>query len=327
MPLTNPLVRYAMLGLQRCYMPEKKLWSYKYHLDDRPEPNQSVPQSDSFYSLNVLLGLTRNLDAIADEPYDLKAIFSAAVHSLLSHRARNYAYGMALWSSAELGFDLPEEVINKARALTAAPDAAVHWTGQDVGMMLSGVVAQARLDPVWAKTATSLRDVILTSFRAPSGLFFDSGTGLRKYFASFATQVYCALGLYQYGEAMHDDIAISAANACVVRLIALQGPHGEWPWFYSVGRGTVVDFYEVYSVHQHGMAPAILHHAIMHNVLGAREALIRGFNWLFGENELGRTMLRPELQLIHRSQRRVRDQWYPKRQISACVEEHDTWSE
>src|SRR5262245_33593719 len=42
-------------------------------------------------------------------------------------------------------------------------------------------------------------------------------------------------------------------------------------------QGTVVDFYEVYSVHQHGMAPAILHHAIRHGVAGAREALVKGF--------------------------------------------------
>ena len=61
---------------------------------------------------------------------------------------------------------------------------------------------------------------------------------------------------------MDDPLAILAANACVTKLIALQGPQGEWPWFYAAGQGTVVDFYEVYSVHQHGMAPAILHHAI-----------------------------------------------------------------
>jgi hypothetical protein len=76
--------------------------------------------------------------------------------------------------------------------------------------MLSGVVAQSRLDPAWCKIATSLRDVILTSFRAPSGLFFDSGTGFRRYFASFATQVYSCLGLFHYGEAMDDPLAIAA---------------------------------------------------------------------------------------------------------------------
>ena len=285
-------------------MPRAGLWSHKYHLDGRPEPNESVPQSDSFYSLNVLLGFARNPEIVAGEPYHLEAIFKVAARSLLLLRARNYAFGMALWAGAELGFDVPANILAKVRDLNGDPATAVHWTAQDIGLMLSGVVAQSRLDPAWCKIATSLRDVILASFRAPSALFLDSGTGYRRYFATFATQVYCCLGLYHYGEAMDDPLAIAAANACVTQLIALQGPRGEWPWFFAPGRGTVVDFYEVYAVHQHGMAPAILHHAIMHGVPGAREALVKGFIWLFGDNELGRTMLRPELHLFYRSQKR-----------------------
>jgi hypothetical protein len=65
-------VRYATLGLRRCYMPRAGLWSHKYHLDGRPEPNESVPpHSDSFYSLNVLLGFARNPEIVAGEPYHL----------------------------------------------------------------------------------------------------------------------------------------------------------------------------------------------------------------------------------------------------------------
>jgi hypothetical protein len=301
----SPVIRYATLGLRRCYMPRTGLWSHKYHLDGRREPNESVLHSDGFYSLNVLLGFARNPEIVAGEPYHLEAIFKAATRSLLLQRARNYAFGMALWAGAELGFDVPAIILAKVRDLMGDPAVTVHWKAQDIGLMLSGVVAQSRLDPAWCKTATSLRNVILTSFRAPSGLFFDSGAGFRGYFASFATQVYSCLGLFQYGEVMDDPLAIAAANACVTQLIALQGPRGEWPWFFAPGRGKVVDFYEVYAVHQHGMAPAILHHAITHGVPGAREALVKGFIWLFGDNELGRTMLRPELHLFYRSQRRA----------------------
>ncbi len=305
MSSSSSVIRYATLGLRRCYMPRAGLWSHKYHLDGRPEPNESLPHSDGFYSLNVLLGFARNPQIAAGEPYHLEAIFKAAALSLLVQRTRIYAFGMALWAGAELGFDVPANVLAKVRDLKGDPAAAVHWKAQDIGLMLSGVVAQSRLDLAWCKKATSLRDVILASFRAPSGLFFDSGTGVRRYFASFATQIYSCLGLFHYGEAMDDPLSIAAANACVARLIALQGPRGEWPWFFAPGRGMVVDFYEVYAVHQHGMAPAILHHAIVHGVPGAREALVKGFIWLFGDNELGRTMLRPDLHLFYRSQRRA----------------------
>ncbi len=95
------------------------------------------------------------------------------------------------------------------------------------------------------------------------------------------------------------------ANNAAARIIALQGPRGEWGWFYYVPRGFVVDFYEIYSVHQHGMAPAFLHHAVEHGVPGAREALKRGFLWLFHNNELGMSMLRPEEHMFYRSQLRA----------------------
>jgi hypothetical protein len=298
------LIRYATLGLRRCYMPRAGLWSHKYHLDGRPEPNESVPHSDGYYSLNVLLGFARNPEIIAAEPYDRRAIFKAATGSLRSQRARIYAFGMALWAGAELGIEIPEHALAKIRSLTADPAAAVHWTAQDIGLMLSGAIAQSHLNPAWCDISTSLRDAIFASYRAPSGLFFDSGLGFRRHFASFASQVYSCLGLYHYGEAMGDSVSIAAANACVANLIALQGSRGEWPWFFVPAQGTVVDFYEVYSVHQHGMAPAILHHAIRHGVAGAREALVKGFVWLFGDNELGCSMLRPELHLFYRSQKR-----------------------
>ncbi len=64
----------------------------------------------------------------------------------------------------------------------------------------------------------------------------------------------------------------------------------------------MLDFYEVYSVHQYGMAPALLECAERHDVPGARDALIKGFKWVFGSNQLGRSMLVPELALSIRSQ-------------------------
>ena len=107
----------------------------------------SVPHSDGYYSLNVLLGFARNPEIIAGEPYDPKAIFETAARSLLLRRARIYGFGMALWAGAELSFDLPTHVLAKIRDLNADPSAANYWTAQDIGLMLSGVIAQSRLDP------------------------------------------------------------------------------------------------------------------------------------------------------------------------------------
>jgi hypothetical protein len=124
---------------------------------------------------------------------------------------------------------------------------------------------------------------------------------LRRLWASFASQTYLTLACYHYGEWAQDERALQLANRCARKLIGLQGPMGEWPWFYDVMNGRVLDYYEVYSVHQDGMAPAFLEHAEKHGVVEAHDALRKGALWIFGNNQLGLSMLVPHLGMIIRS--------------------------
>ncbi len=300
----TPLSAYALAGLRRCWMPERGMWSHKYHLDGRQPENESVPHSDLYYSLNVLLGLSTVRAELAGEPYDVAALFAALCDALPRHSVRNGAPGMALWAAAELDLDVPGAVADRLRVLAADIEPAVRWTAQDAGLSLSGVAAQARRDPSWRPLAEKLSRVLLDRFSGPHALFRDATQGPRRHFATFATQVYAALALYHHGELAGDARSIAAANAIAAKLIALQGPLGEWPWFYLPAADRVIEAYEVYSVHQHGMAPAFLHHAIRHGVPGARAAMLRGFEWIFGANQMRTSMLVPALSLIHRSQAR-----------------------
>ncbi|MFL5252631.1 MAG: hypothetical protein ACJ8AI_07015 [Rhodopila sp.] len=298
------MVRYALAGLRRCWMPDAGRWSHRYHLDGRAIPNESRPHSDIYYSINVLLGLARVRDALAMEPYDVSGLFRSLCEAMPRHGMRNGAWGMALWAAAELGLDVPGVAADALRRLIADADRLSGWTAQDLGLTLSGVAAQLRYDHKWMPLAADLRDLLLAQFKGPRSLFRDSSKGPRRYFATFATQVYATLALYQFAEITGDPEALAAANACVTKLIELQGSYGEWPWFYEPRQELVLDQYEVYSVHQHGMAPAILHHAHAHGVAGARAAIERGLGWIFGSNEMGISMLAPSLQLIYRSQAR-----------------------
>ena len=300
----SPLTTYGLRGLRRCWMPEQRRWSHKYHLDGRMQRNESRPHSDIYYSLNVLLGLARVREGLATEPYDVAAVFGDLCQASAGQQMRNGAWGMALWAAAEWDLDPPGVVAAKLRNLSSDLSPLVAWTAQDVGLSLSGATAQSSRDASWRPLTRALRDLLLSRFRGPGVLFRDSGSGLRRHFGTFATQVYAALSLYQYGEFAEDTVAIEAANACVVKLLALQGQMGEWPWFYWPGRDRVLDRYEVYSVHQHGMGPALLHHAVGHGVPGARAAIVKGFSWIFGANEMAVSMLVPAESLIYRSQAR-----------------------
>lgn len=297
----SPLVNYALGGLQRCWMPEHGRWSHIYHLDGRDPSNESLPRSDVFYTLNVLLGMSR-VDELPDS-INVSEIFRRNVRQLTRMPVATYAFGMALWAAAELELDVSEDVVQHLNSLLGDRNNWRDFRAQDVGMLLTGIVAQARTGRrEWYQFAGPLFSFLSDRYHSESGLFFDAASGFRRRFASFASQIYLTIACYHYGDFAGNAAAIAMANACTRKLIALQGPRGEWPWFFDAQHGQVIDFYEVYSVHQYGMAPALLECAERHDVQEARAALIKGFNWVFGENQLGRSMLIPELQLSIRSQ-------------------------
>jgi hypothetical protein len=299
----SPLVSYALQGLSGCWTPERCRFSYRYRLDEFDPPNESLPELDTFYTLNVLLGMSK-LPPIKGLSVDIPAIYGSCCGEAGDPRWRKYTYGMALWAAALLKLAPPAKLVDETRRILDDEAQLGTLTAQGVGMLTSGATAMAVAEGGnWRLIADSLVERIRRNyFLERTKLFFNQGKGPRRSFSSFASQVYSILALYQYGEAFEQGWAIEIANSAVSRLISLQGARGEWPWFYYVPGGRVVDFYEVYSVHQHGMAPAFLHHAVAHGVPGASSALIKGFNWLFGDNELQINMLRPAEHMFYRSQ-------------------------
>jgi hypothetical protein len=285
-------------------MPQHGRWSHIYHLDGRAQPNQSIPESDVFYTLNVLLGFSRIGYLGLNHDFNLPKIFRENVELVPKLSSPKYAYGMALWAGAELDIDIPYDT--HATIVSFVEDRR-HWKAfraQDLGMVLIGCVAQAHRtgSARWASTAHELLAFLSQHYTCPTSLFLDQPTGGRRGFSSFATNTYLTLACYLYAEWSGNERALALANACTRKLLELQGPQGEWPWFFYTPGGRVVDFYEIYSVHQSGMAPAFLECAERHGVPGATEALVKGFKWIFGQNQLKRSMLWKREGLICRSQ-------------------------
>ena len=302
---SSPLVAYALDGLRRCWMPQHGRYSHRYRLDAAPG-NESVPASDLFYTLNVLLGFSALPSLSGAERGNIAALYAHCCRQARAVPLKTYAYGMALWSGARLGLAPPGWVADLVTSRLSSRRGRSSLTAQDAGMLTSGCVALALAEGGnWTRAAADLAEHLRRRHHDPhSGLFYNSGAGWRRRFSSFAGQVYPALALYQYGEAFAAEWAIGLANTAAARLVARQGRRGEWPWFFHVPSARVVDFYEIYAVHQHGMAPALLQHAVRHRVPGARDALVRGFGWLFGDNEMGVSMLRPAERMFYRSQLR-----------------------
>jgi hypothetical protein len=275
-------------------------------LDGRVQPNESLPESDVFYTLNVLLGLSR-LSQIPNG-LDVPATFERNVLHLPKLPVAKYAFGMALWAAAQLKLEIPKDVERHIEVLLSNRKNWSTFRAQDLGMILTGIVAQIRAGRAkWYRYAGPLFTFAAEQYVGSSGLFLDAPVGPRRRFASFASQIYLALACYSYGEFARNSRAVKIANACSRKLISLQGPNGEWPWFFDAESGIIVDFYEIYSVHQFGMAPALLECAERQEVPKARDALIKGFKWVLGDNQLAKPMLMPEWHLSIRSQARKRE--------------------
>ena len=302
----SPLVSYAIEGLRRCWMAPLGRYSYRFRFDVPELCNESLPESDAFYTLNVLLGLSQLGEPAGWEYLNLKTTYDGCCGELRSPTSRVYALGMALWVAARFDIDPAGWLIDRVDTILTDRRRLHCLSAQDIGMLLSGCTALAlRESRRWRAAGELLCSLLCEHYWDPvSHLFYNQGIGYRRRFSSFASQVYSILALYQFADAFNVGKALDIANRAAQRIIQLQGSRGEWGWFYYVPRAQVVDYYEIYSVHQHGMAPAFLHYAVEHGVPGARQALVKGFLWLFGKNEMAVSMLRPSEQMFYRSQLR-----------------------
>src|SRR6185437_7323132 len=217
-PANSPLIDFALRGLDRCWLPDLGRWSHIYHLDGRAQPNDSIPASDVFYTINVLLGMARvgRLPPHVDVP----KIFLRNVAQLPTLPVNKYAFGVTLWASAELGLPIPDALMQYVETVIRDQTKWKAFRAQDLGMILVGVAAQCKADQQkWAPLAADMFDFLRDRYPASSGLFYDAATGFRRRYASFATQTYLTLACYAFGELTGDDAAVQMANRCSRKLI------------------------------------------------------------------------------------------------------------
>src|SRR5262249_31900057 len=139
----SPLIAYTLRGLSGCWMPDKGRWSHIYHLDGRAQPNESVPESDVFYSLNVLLGMARLADR-SGVGVDVAATLERLALDMPRLPMKTYAFGMALWASAELGLALPRAIEDRIFAFLENREAWKSFRAQDIGMLVTGLSCQVK---------------------------------------------------------------------------------------------------------------------------------------------------------------------------------------
>ena len=261
----------------------------------------SAPEGRSLrYTVMTEIGLRRASAAGMEHPFDLEKVRDATLAELGSPELRPGDFGLLLWADSLA----PRGHADEFQALLRASLAQQGGLAAREGMEVAWIVQGLALSSLHGDLLDEALGVLLESNAAPSGLLYHYGPGSRRRrFPNFATQIYGVLALATADRLGLDERAGPAARRLADRLLELQLPDGGWPWLFDADRGTVVERYEVYSVHQHGMAPMAL---LELDDPRYAEAASRGVDWLHGQNDLGIEFADAKERLIYRSIRRRR---------------------
>jgi hypothetical protein len=262
------------------------------------------------YSLMVELGLLRAREAGYELPIDVDELNGVAWRALSGTDLEPGDIGLMLWVETRRGGDRGEELAVRLESALAVSGGLAARLGMELGWIVLGLAhhVAAGGGATGRRLLELALDQMLEANRAPSSLMRHFGAdGWRRRFPNFATQIYAVLALSVVAAHELDARALPAARALADLLIGHKLPDGGWPWLYDAERGTVVERYEIYSVHQDAMAPMAL--LELWEVTGERRYLEAGahsLRWIDGDNELGRDMVDRENKLVLRSIRRRR---------------------
>jgi hypothetical protein len=269
---------------------------------------EAEPRGESIrYTLIVLLGLLRAQQAGAQVPIEPERLRRAVDRALGRPEVTPGDFGLLLWVESRAGTASAERLIASLDESLRAHDGLPAREGLELAWIVTGLALNAEVSEAGRTQLQQALDQLLANQR-PSGLFRHFGApGVRRRFPNFATEIYSVLALTEVARLGLDDRALPAARKGADRILELQLPDGGWPWLYDAERGDVVERYEVYSVHQHGMAPMTL--LELTEVSGDERyasAAKRGVPWMFGANELGVDMAPLDRGMTYRSIRRRR---------------------
>lgn len=213
--------------------------------------------------------------------------------------------GLTLWLLSRLGDPRAETVC--ADLATLSDSDLVPLEGMEIAWLVIGA-AHARGAGVAA--AAPLHDrflqVMHTRRAERSPLFHHLGSRQgRALLPNFATQVYSLLALAESVRVTDDATDLADARRLADHLVELRHADGGWPWLYHAEKGTVVEAYQVYSVHQDAMAP--MAYFALSEVTGDdryARAGADGLPWCFGHNELGFQFYDASQRFAHRAIKR-----------------------
>jgi hypothetical protein len=209
------------------------------------------------------------------------------------------AVALAAWAAVEVNGEHPTALLQR---LARVVHSGVPLATVDLAWILTALVA-VRLEgtgDVFDVAARRLLEAQGTQGIFPHQVPAQAQSPWRAHVGSFADQIYPVQALARAYGLTGDSRLLEASNRTAQRLCELQGPAGQWWWHYDTRTGGVVERYPVYSVHQHAMAPMVLHDLVEAGGDDHRSEVAAGLAWLHAPAETAEEMISERFGLVWR---------------------------
>jgi hypothetical protein len=281
-------IRYCIAGLNNMYFESENVFSASYKCNNGIMLNHRDRDHEYRYTMNTLLGLHKAQTSGYSLSIDVESSYRSLSSQIQKQSISSENIAATVWTGKTLCMAVPSEAMSLFNAIAKESSVWQSLTAQAIAWMIYACIECG---------GNHLKDAIRLALHASrfyihreSCLVRHVPSGFRSSWASFAASCYMAHAFLILGRKTEDENIKEMGLGIARKLVSLQGPLGQWAWFYDVQAGRVADYYPVYSVHQHSMAPFFLLEAIDQGYSEFREPLLKGFRWVLGQNEFHQKM-------------------------------------
>jgi hypothetical protein len=314
------LISNSIELMENMYDEDTGLFSFSTRLVQGKYINDFQNDGKYRYTVNVMAAIQR-IQRSQPTKWNLKEMLDGYVARHLLNDVNAGNRGLLLDVLARENHPAAERIYLWLHPLLDDRSRALAFPIQETAWALIGVSTYARQtgSPQAMGLARKLIAYISHDLLNRNTLLPKHNNSLRGTFVSFGAIVYFLMSLHHYASLFDDQARLTLFKSAVTRVLELQGSNGEWPWFIDSATGRVMDWHQVYSVHQDAMAMLFLLPALDLGVAGTGDAIIKSYRWLFGHNALGCTMLQHNPFFIYRSIRVKGPAEQPRRLLRALT--------
>jgi hypothetical protein len=301
-PHESLLWRTCTSSLKRFYLPDAGILARRLIWDGQELCPAPEPSPRNTAEVAKALYLLRRGDFPC--PLDPDALMERVVNRYLPE-LEYPDVALALWADALGGgrhFPVLWQALRRRFPSGASDTMELAWTLSALCHTFPKSTAAAEV----AALARLIGKKIARNQSQVTGLFYASSRRegwlrRRSALASLSSQTFAVQGLALYARAFNVPEAMQRARRCADAFCGRQGPLGQWWWVYDVYTGEVREPYPVYSVNQDSAVPMALGELEWSGEPRYAEAATRGLSWLFGENELGTSLVDEKAGVIWRA--------------------------